>query len=372
MLVRGVSAVTLVTILGACAPGRAGPGQSPDETHAEARVERGVGHEQPPPPMPRPGRGRTTEAVLVNQSCEACHEDVAREWRGSLHQRANLEPAYRRAFDIEPLPFCRACHAPEAIPTEAESEEVSELGVGCVTCHLSDDGAVLAAGPGPGLASDAPHPIVRSAAFAASDACATCHEFRFPTEVGRRPEHFMQHTVTEHASSRDRDRPCADCHMPADGRRRHHRFTASRDEGMVRSAVEVRAERASPTAARVTLIPHRPGHAFPTGDLFRRVEIVVEALGPDTLVLSESRQILARHWRLRDGGVGRTLVRDDRLRDEPRELLLDVGPAGIGRPLAFRVAYQRVAHPGLIDDGDTVVEGEIVLAAGVLAPAGAR
>jgi hypothetical protein len=318
--------------------------------------------------MPRPGRARLDAAVRANEACEACHADVAAEWRGSLHQRADLEPAYRRAFEIEPLPFCRSCHAPEADPHREESASLAELGVGCVTCHLgADDDRVLAA-PREGLVSErAPHPVVRDPRFAAVEACAGCHEFPFPGLRPAGPETLMQSTVREHASSAARDRPCAECHMPRlEGTRRAHGFVASRSPEVVRSAVDVRVERRG-DLVRIELHPRVSGHAFPTGDLFRRVEIAIEALGPDRLVLAREQRYLARHFELSPGAVGRRLAHDDRVHDEPRVVAFSM-PEHATRELAFRVAYQRVAHPLDAGSEHALVEGEIVLAEGILAP----
>lgn len=199
--------------------------------------------------MPGPMQRRGDRAVALNATCEACHADAAREWRASLHQRANVEPAYQRAFAIEPMPFCRSCHAPEAEPHEVPSEAVSELGVGCVTCHLSGD-AVLAAPRAD--ARPAPHPVLRPPAFGEPDACASCHQFRFPGRAGRDPADFMQTTIFEHRASLARDRSCADCHMPRDASgRRSHAFTSSRDPARVRAPVRVLATRT--TTSTVTL-----------------------------------------------------------------------------------------------------------------------
>jgi hypothetical protein len=318
--------------------------------------------------MPTPGRGRLGEAVRQNAGCEACHADVAREWRGSLHQRADIEPAYRRAFAIEPLPFCRSCHAPEAIPHEEEPLEVAELGVGCVSCHLTgDDDRVLAAPRAGHLPEKAPHAVVRDARFATASACASCHEFPFPGLPGRDAAELMQSTVREHAASRSRDVPCAGCHMPElGGSRRSHAFVASRSEEVVRSAVDIDVERLH-DRVRVVLRPKVSGHAFPTGDLFRRVEVSIESLGPDRLVLSREQRYLARHFELAPGTVGRRLSHDDRVHDEPR-IVEVLTPTASGHEIAYRVAYQRVAHPLDASFEEAVVEGEIVLAEGLLAP----
>src|SRR5580693_2517646 len=69
--------------------------------------------------MPGPARGalRVEGRAEENARCEGCHEDIAREWRASMHAQADTDPIYRRALAIEPLPFCRGCHAPEADPS---------------------------------------------------------------------------------------------------------------------------------------------------------------------------------------------------------------------------------------------------------------
>ncbi|WP_438020920.1 multiheme c-type cytochrome [Sorangium sp. So ce315] len=361
---------------GACAaapdrPDRAG---APPASQAAAAA----GAAQPPrPAMPTPARGRLDAAVAANRACEGCHDEAAREWRASLHRSANTEPAYRRAFAIEPMPFCRGCHAPEAVPVEPEPEAVGALGVGCVTCHVTaassaDASAGVLAAPWtrPGPPPAAPHPVVRDARFAGAAACASCHEFSFPTaRGGRRPEDLMQSTLTEHRRSPAADRPCADCHMPAGAAgRRSHAFVGSRDPAFVRSAVSVSARRTSAAAVEITLAPANAGHAFPTGDLFRRLEISAEALGPDDMVLGHADRYLARHFEIRPGQIGRRLIADDRVHAAPVTVALEVGPAGAGREIAWRVAYQRVGHPEGVDERDALVEGEITVASGRLAP----
>jgi hypothetical protein len=269
-----------------------------------------------------------------------------------------------------------------------------------VTCHVTTDDGVLAA-PSPGGAppSAAPHPLIRDERFARADACASCHEFAFPAARGRRPEDLMQSTVTEHRASRAAAEPCAGCHMPAVARElsggardrgvptlsgegatpspapalpaggRSHAFNGSRDADFVRSAVRVAAARISPTRVAISLAPEPAlGHALPTGDLFRRLELSAEATGPDEMVLGEALRFLTRHFELRPGQIGRRLVGDDRLHRGPITVELDVGPAGEGRPIAWRVAYQRVAHPNGVDEREADVEGEIPLASGRLSP----
>jgi hypothetical protein len=67
----------------------------------------------------------------------------------------------------------------------------------------------------------------------------------------------------------------------ADGHR-SHRFSASRDEGWMRSVITVRAARPRGDRVELTLDLREDlvGHAFPTGDLMRRLSVQVEPERP--------------------------------------------------------------------------------------------
>jgi hypothetical protein len=326
-----------------------------------------------PPRMPGPQRAREESAVAENALCERCHADVARDWNASLHKRADIEPAYLASFQIEPLPFCRGCHAPESNPDVREADDVRDLGVGCVTCHVTAPGTVLAAprlgaiDPWRDAPETSPHRIVRDARFAGDGACAGCHEFTFPGRSAAKREDLMQGTIAEHAESPASDRACADCHMPeGPNGKRTHRFIASRDPAAVARAVEIHVERLDSTHVRVDLAPKDLGHAFPTGDLFRRVEIAAWAEGDDS---GDHRRVryLARHFGSEGQTIGRKLLTDDRVRREGASVTLEI-PAAADKPIRWRIAYQRVSHPNGIDEQKASLEGELELAAGTLEP----
>ena len=307
-------------------------------------------------PLPRPHTGGGLAAAETNRECERCHREIASEWRGSLHQRAFVEPAYQRALQREPLPFCRACHAPESVDLAADPPSaIAALGVGCVTCHGAKQ---ILAGPRPSAAAngEAPHPVVRSAAFAGAGACAGCHEFPFPDEAlrGASGAELMQSTITEQAHSPRPDVTCAQCHMPRDETLAHrtHDFRSSRDAAWVRSALDARAARVGQHEVEVTLQPTAVGHAVPTGDLFRRLEVSAEVVGNDYMVLARRERHLTRRWatthRPHSGFALRELQRDDRPGRQgstPTRVRFDLGELAASHPVAWRVAYQRVAHP---------------------------
>ena len=321
--------------------------------------------------MPGPAAQRSFDAVVVNEECVSCHQDIAAEWRHSLHKQAHTVSAYQRAYAIEPLAFCRSCHAPEADPRDETPAREGAIGVACVSCHVVGDHILAgAAQPHQTAATGESHAVVRDAGFAGVGACAGCHEFTFPRQVL-----LMQSTVAEHAQSPHADKSCAGCHMPlvrtAGGKaHRSHAFAASRDAKMLRGAVAVDAQRAGDRIT-VTLTPNNIGHAFPTGDLFRRVEVLLEAVGEEYNVVAGATEHLARHFRVGrgpDGRLRKELALDNRVNGGPKRLTFDLGADARGWPVHYRVAYQRVQHPITADASHVVVEGEVVLAEGILAP----
>jgi hypothetical protein len=277
-------------------------------------------------PGPGPHALRSADAAnAANRECEGCHADVAATWRASLHAQAYSDPLFRRAFAEEPARFCHDCHAPE--PNEA-------MGVACITCHDPNGTGEVLGAPRP-TPPRAPHRVRREQAFAGTAACAGCHEFRFPdADAGADTNEKMQRTVSEHAKSRFADRPCSSCHMPVAGETRSHRFAPD-----IHAAMSARAERHADRLA-VHLVPRAIGHAFPTGDLFRRVLVVAEVVDDDWLLLARAEKSLARHFRF-DAGVQRE-VSDDRLSSETT-IELDLGPRARGHDIVWRVEYQRIA-----------------------------
>ncbi|MCC6524734.1 MAG: hypothetical protein IT373_18905 [Polyangiaceae bacterium] len=329
------------------------------------------------PSLPGPApRRRTFDAAAVNARCESCHAEVAREWRASLHAGAHRDPVYVSQFAHEPLPFCTGCHAPEADPTLPVPEPLSVLGVGCVTCHVVGD-RILAAPDAAADADGVPHALTRTADFAADSACAACHEFAFPGQSGRAQPLLMQSTVSEHAASPYAARSCASCHMPevagsGRGARRSHAFSASRDESFVRSAVVVEGARLEEGALTLTVRPGLVGHAFPTGDMLRRLALRLELRDARGAVLARQERFFQRRFGFRrapNAPPERVLEADQRVGVGAGTLvaggLATELPAGTR--LHYALHYERVADPGSYAGG-AVVDGSILLAEGELTP----
>lgn len=325
-------------------------------------------------PGPAP-QHRAQPAAELNRRCEACHTEIAREWRDSFHRRSYSDRAVQRALQQEPRPFCRSCHAPEADPATAATGWPAENGVSCVTCHVRPDRVSSATRSGclRTPSSTSPEPT----AAKESSACERCHEFSFPDGQARvRPE-LMQATRSEHRASAWAEQSCVSCHMPRVGPDRHrtHRFLGGHDAQLLRSALQVRATRAG-REIQIALTPILTGHAFPTGDMLRRLAVTVTAVPPDGRPAVAQVRYLGRHFGVASQRAGqRVLVthRDDRVR-EPTTLAFTLAESAAEMPVTYRVSYQRVLFPGpgrldgsSLQPDSATLDGEIELARGELA-----
>ncbi len=333
--------------------------------------------------LPGPARHRDAERepaarLVLEEGCRRCHAGAAHEWLGSQHAGSWSSAAFQRAFTTEPRPFCQRCHAPEEDAATAVGEvspAAASLGVGCVTCHVEPGTDAVWAAPRPDdTPSDerSPHPIARSALFAGPQACAACHEFSFPDDALRDHPLAMQSTITEHARSAEADRSCADCHMPRgpDGDR-SHAFVGAYDRAVLASALEIVADRPTPTTVQVELRPGRVGHAVPTGDLLRRLMLEIRVDGPD----DDAPAFRQRRWygrryaplHQRNGITVRGEAGDDRIGPAGQKASFDLPDTLAAAPVRWRLVHQRVAQHSR-DPRAAPIEGEIEFASGVLDP----
>jgi hypothetical protein len=182
----------------------------------------------------------------------------------------------------------------------------------------------------------------------------------------------MQLTMSEHHASEQASRSCIDCHMPrirgrTGGLHRSHAFLAGHDEPTLRSALRVAATR-SRDAVTLLLTPQQVGHAFPTGDLFRRLVLTVAAEGEPSLP-AQHRE-LQRHFtnvQQLPGHPVRVTAQDDRLTG-PTAISFPLPALAADRNVQFRVVYQRVAFPTDSRSGRAEVDGEVLLSSGSLPP----
>ena len=310
------------------------------------------------------------DVAAQNAACEGCHVPEALEWRASLHRASFRNDAFARSFAREPEPFCQGCHAPHADPNSPPPAWAAENGVTCVACHV--EGGVVRAGGTARSHEPAPHPLRRGGDFDGAGACASCHEFDFPVSIRHPPGRKMQLTATEHARSEFAEVACAGCHMTGEAGRRDHRFVASRDPALLRAAITVGAMRSAVDQVQLRLTPVGVGHAFPTGDLFRRIELRVEARDAQGEMVAKTIRHLGRHFLPRqhtgpDAGRPDPVEQDDRL-TAATSVELVVPGARAEHVLKWRVSYQRVDHRDSHDPERSSLAGEVVLAEGTLGP----
>ncbi len=323
-----------------------------------------------PLPGPAPqGRAADYDAGTENRRCESCHVEIAAEWEASMHHEAWDDGVFQTAYAVEPIPFCRRCHVPEADGDGVPPESARRLGVGCVTCHV-ESGEVTGSHERSGVPGR--HAVRKDARLATSAACERCHQFEFPSPQ-RAP---MQGTVDEHRVSTHSTEPCQQCHMPevrteGGGRHRSHDFKVFGDLSLLRSALTAHASRSDERSVTVSLATARIGHDFPTGDMFRRLEVRAHVVG--VAGIEAHPVVLSRRFEKATGPVGpeRKQVSDDRLSasGELRAVELRFREDLAGRAVAWQVVYQRMDSAmatafGLDPNADEsiVAEGVVVAA----------
>lgn len=289
--------------------------------------------------------------------CAGCHAAIAAEWEMSQHRAAWDDPVFLAAYAIEPDPFCRGCHAPEA-KLDDPLDPARHQGIACVTCHedARDAGAHVRA------------EAARRPRLAPAKRCEACHQFEFP-EPQDAP---MQGTAEEHAASPARDKGCESCHMTRAGDHQDHRFRVQGDPAILQRALAVEAAPGAQRSVRVTLRAKDVGHAVPTGDMFRRLEVHARAgcdAGPGPCDEAEP-VVLARAFALERGahGTRRRQIADRRVPAsgapiEAEPLFLQ--PVA-GKKIAWEVVYRRMGPSEAALFGvDLAAEG-VVVARGTL------
>lgn len=286
--------------------------------------------------------------ATANARCATCHAEIAAEWSGSNHAEAFRHATFQTAFALEPVDECADCHAPESATDRAKSE--TDLGVACVTCHASPTLSTRL-----GHESWLPHPARRKTARkdpSRPDAlCEDCHEVRYTDS------HFvLQRTASEHRASRAKDTPCISCHMPrvttSAGTHVDHRAFASRDPQLLAEASTIEVSREG-AEMRFVFTRAKAGHAFPTGDVFRRLRLVVrDASGKraERILSRKTREVPERDDRPFADGTDRSVA------------TLDV--RSLTAPFTWEVVYERVGHPTESNGPGAVIDGASVIARG--------
>ncbi len=264
--------------------------------------------------------------MLSAQACLPCHAGQHAQWAATGHARAWTKTSFRAAFALEPEGWCANCHAPLAEQNpfsvrdgRAEYDPSRETtltreGVNCAVCHVRD-GAVYGTKKNEGCA----FPVRADPLFATAGACAGCHDFAFPAALHpevRDSTEPMQATAAEFAASvhHARGESCQSCHFAKNKKPTHD----TNRTGSVR--IDFDDEATGETGGRIVEARIRIpaiGHRWPTGDLFRSVDLLVIDRGGRTIgghrvavVYDHGQQKLLNDSALRPdaaGGVDQTI-----------------------------------------------------------------
>lgn len=261
---------------------------------------------------------------LTNADCAACHLDVAKEHDASFHRVAFTDSTYQASLALEAPKehaFCNGCHAPDG----------EKDGVGCIACHGATPKSVK-------TAASSPHALTVDPAFGTERACAKCHQFEFNDG---RPD-LVQRTLEEHAASDMSGQPCQQCHMAERGPRRKHTFEAAHSLAWLKGSVQVKAKRTGSgheTKVQVSIVAWA-GHAFPTGDMFRRARLLVFGEREDGAIVASEERIFGRTWGADERGLRKELS-DTRIRGHFSEEFALQSDAPIAR-VRYELRFERV------------------------------
>lgn len=225
----------------------------------------------------------------AEEDCGSCHQDVLEEWKGTLHQRAWVDPIYRKAAKIpgskdKLKSDCTPCHAP--MPMMFEPFSVSyrfrprtrpvnqKDAVNCKTCHLRPDGRVAAR-----HTKDAPCKPTRTPRLLTPEFCSSCHN----------PTH---NTYYEWQQSRaaEEGKTCADCHTSSvertttDGGTRtgvRHDWHGAHDKEFVKTAVSLSCNLANEERKITLKLTNKAAHKFPGEVPTRQINISITGKNSD-------------------------------------------------------------------------------------------
>lgn len=190
--------------------------------------------------------GLDAEALKDPASCQSCHPNQYREWSGSMHAYASIDPIFRawnqrgqRETGGALGDFCVKCHAPMAVIDGLTTDGLNldalpskYQGVGCYFCHsvervdgthnnplvLSDDETLRGGIPDP-LSVDAHDaaydPLFDRNRLESASLCGSCHDIVNGHGVHLERTYLeWQRTLYAKESSNQRQ-TCGQCHMPS-------------------------------------------------------------------------------------------------------------------------------------------------------------
>jgi hypothetical protein len=245
---------------------------------------------------------KTGNPMHSSEDCAGCHETVYRNWQKSRHKVALTNELYKESHAREPSPWCVNCHAPLRMTGSEKIPHRGEEGISCLVCHVRGGEILTGALPVTRDAGDngqLAHKYRIDAQFKDERLCEHCHEFNFPTASSAMSEgkdlHYteqpMQSTVSEYRASAYYGKvTCQGCHLFRDTAE-SHTFPGGHALERLKKDLRVEAVRESESSLTLRIYAQGIGHAFPTGDLFRTLRLLLY-----DKTVNEQQQVELRHF----------------------------------------------------------------------------
>ncbi len=303
----------------------------------------------------------STQTNIIDEAkpCEACHPNIAEEWKRDAHSgsatnvlflsffngtdgegRKKEGPGYKLDFPNS-NGNCAMCHVP-ALALHAplntdpnKAQGAAKEGIFCDFCHKISDSIIDNTGGNPGILSikfqrpaeerqvfygpyadvfpgpDGYHPLYKKSHY-----CAPCHHGKFWDVLA-----YSEFQEWVESSYKERNIHCQDCHMPFEGKMTRfaleeeggilrdpntipsHVNFGIEDEAFMRAAIELSIQthlRGETLEVTVTIKNVNAGHHYPTGNPMRNMILLVEVRDENGQVLSMTEGEKVPEW----GGVG--------------------------------------------------------------------
>ena len=181
--------------------------------------------------------------------------------------------------------WCVNCHSPLVLegknPDEVENRIFSNEGVSCIACHVREN-QILASKE---IENPREHNFILNKKLKDSEFCSNCHQFNFPTANKNHGFQFsnlpMQNTYQEWKESFFYQKEnCQSCHMPikinSKGENyRSHSFFGGHNKELLEKTFSIKLIQLDKNLFKIEILAKKLGHGFPTGDLFRKLNIQI-------------------------------------------------------------------------------------------------
>ncbi|MDF3821323.1 multiheme c-type cytochrome [Leptospira sp. 96542] len=265
-----------------------------------------------------------------SKDCKGCHKQIYTNWFSSRHRQSHSNRLYQFSFSKEPMDWCENCHAPLRDSMNGQKIHPEE-GISCITCHLRNQEIIVTNLPE--LKETLVHTYKVIQDFNSSKLCESCHDFNFPTwesiKSSKQTIEYsrvsMQGTASEWLTSgMNHESDCIDCHL-LPGTKNSHKFPGGHSLKELKDSFTITGRYLSGNTLQINIQSSRIGHAFPTGDLFRALNLKVYGSNGNLL----KQFTMSKKYRL-------TTEFERRTNDSPKILVEDtrIPPPELGKDTA--------------------------------------